>query len=254
MYSDKKLRELDAKLNALGREGTSDKIKTYDEVFDFRTMKNLTKLISSGIIDHFEFPIATGKEANIFKAKGKDGDLAVKIYRTNTATFRSFTTYIDGDKRFEKEKKSLKNIVKLWARKEFVNLKRLEDAEVRVPKPKKQLENILIMEYIGDKDGPAPLLKDCRNLDFEEMFSKICKIFRRIYKDAELVHADFSEYNILVTEEDVPVVIDVGQAVLRSHPAADEFLLRDVRNIVNFFKKRGVKCDEGELLRILSEG
>ena len=66
-----------------------------------------------------------------------------------------------------------------------------------------------------------------------------------IYR-AELVHADLSEYNILNYNEE-PVIIDCGQAVLLSHPMAKEFFERDVRNMCNYFRKRGLEKTPEEM-------
>ena len=38
-----------------------------------------------------------------------------------------------------------------------------------------------------------------------------------------------------------PVLFDLAQAVLKGHPQADEFLVRDVVNITRFFERRGVE-------------
>ena len=59
---------------------------------------------------------------------------------------------------------------------------------------------------------------------------------RRLYNDARLIHADLSEYNILYMKGTC-YVIDVGQAVVTSHPKAMIYLERDAVNITNFFKK-----------------
>lgn len=56
----------------------------------------------------------------------------------------------------------------------------------------------------------------------------------------KLVHADFSEYNLLYYKEEV-YVIDVSQSVEHDHPMALEFLRRDCANINDFFKKKGLK-------------
>jgi len=51
-----------------------------------------------------------------------------------------------------------------------------------------------------------------------------------------------------------PVLIDMGQSLLLSHPNADEFLRRDVGNIVFFFNRLGLKCSEEEIIREIKDG
>lgn len=57
---------------------------------------------------------------------------------------------------------------------------------------------------------------------------------------AKLVHADFSEYNLLYFKDEV-YVIDVSQSVEHDHPMALEFLRRDCANINDFFKRKGLQ-------------
>ena len=72
-----------------------------------------------------------------------------------------------------------------------------------------------------------------------------------MYHECQLIHADFSEYNILYHHHRCHV-IDVGQAVTKEHPQAENFLLRDCRNVLSFFQKKGVdKLIEAEELQSL---
>ena len=48
-----------------------------------------------------------------------------------------------------------------------------------------------------------------------------------------MVHGDLSEYNVLVNDNET-VIIDVGQAVVLEHPMAEDFLIRDVNNLVRY--------------------
>ncbi|MCD6481353.1 MAG: serine protein kinase RIO [Thermoplasmata archaeon] len=219
---------------------------TEGEVFEKATLKALWKLMNSGVIERFEFPISTGKEGNVFRARGNHGMVAVKIYRINTATFRSISKYLMYEPP-QKVKRDRRSIIFAWALKEFNNLRKLDRAGVRVPKPIAREGNIIVMEYIGTEEQPAPLLKDAAIENYEEVFSRLREYMRIMYQEAGLVHADFSEYNVLVNGDDV-VIIDVGQTVSRDNPVAMEFLMRDVRNIANFFRKV-VNVDEEELLK-----
>jgi len=224
---------------------------TEGEVFEKATLQSLRKLMNNGYIDTFEFPIYTGKEGNVFRARRKDELIAVKIYRINTATFRSISKYLMYEPP-QKVKKDRRSIIFAWALKEFNNLKKLYNAGVRVPEPIAREGNVIVMEYIGTEEQPAPLLKDAPLENAEEVFEKIKKYLQLMFHKAELVHADFSEYNVLMHEGE-PVIIDVGQTVSRDNPMAMEFLQRDVKNIVRFFKKY-TEVDEQEVLKYILEG
>ncbi len=233
----------------------ADLFKTYDEVFDQRTLKFLTQLISKHIIDTLDAPISTGKEANTFIAtEPTGGRVVVKIFRVNTATFRALNKYIDGDSRFMNTKKSHVEVIYTWCRKEYQNLIRMCDADLRVPEPIHYFRNILVQDMVRLEDMPAPPLKECA-LDEEEakeIYDFLMDFIRRSYIDAGLVHADLSEYNVLMGD-DGPVVIDVGQAVLVDHPAAEEFLLRDINNVNRFFRQLEGKLDAKEYRKSIIE-
>lgn len=224
---------------AFRKKGEADR-KTMDEVFDRQTLLTLYKLISNGHFETLDYPVSTGKEANVFHATTRAGEsLAVKIFRTNTATFRSFMTYISGDPRFEDVRPNRRDVVYAWAQKEYKNLLRLAEAQVRVPMPYEQNQNVLVMEFIGSDRAPAPRLKDLPPEDPEAAWETMLEQCRRTYVEAGLVHGDLSEYNILNWKGEL-VTIDVAQGVLLRHPMRRELLLRDATNLSRFFRKLGV--------------
>lgn len=63
------------------------------------------------------------------------------------------------------------------------------------------------------------------------------QLLQQLYNDCKLIHADFSEYNLLWFNETV-YVIDVAQSVEPYHPYAYTYLLRDCTNLSNFFSRR----------------
>jgi RIO kinase 1 len=144
--------------------------------------------------------------------------------------------------RFSNIKPNLRAMIYTWCLKEFKNLQRLQDAGVRVPSPIAYHKNLLVMEEILLDGEPAPTLKQMRlsKSAMDEVAKAVLAFMKKMYKNAELVHCDLSEYNILLSN-DGPVIIDVGQAVLLTHPHAEEYLQRDIGNIVRFFKG----CREG---------
>ncbi|MEM0010589.1 MAG: RIO1 family regulatory kinase/ATPase, partial [Candidatus Bathyarchaeia archaeon] len=52
-----------------------------------------------------------------------------------------------------------------------------------------------------------------------------------------IIHADLSEYNIIVSHRG-PVIFDWPQWVSRNHPSAHYYLRRDLENLLKFFKRK----------------
>lgn len=227
---DRELEKLRKKIKGL------DDYKVSSEVFDKSTLLTLYYLANKGYIDILNGVIKTGKEANVFFGEGRKGEaLAVKIHRITTGDYRAFLKYIEGDPRFRDIKKSRRRVIYTWVRKEYVNLRRAKEVRVRVPEAVAYRNNVLIMGFVGKDGVPAPMLKEYDMKDPEAMLEEVLRQVERLYRKAHLVHADLSEYNILVHRRR-PVLIDLSQAVVREHPAADAFLRRDVSNLVRFFK------------------
>lgn len=221
--------------------------KTLNEVFDKPTLLAFGKLISDDIIEYVDFPISTGKEANVFRAVTPEGKLvAIKVYRIATSNFKRMIYYIRGDPRFAPIGRSRREVIYQWVRKEMKNLERLARAGVLAPKPIKSLQNILVMQYIGNKGAPAPLIKDVDLEDPEKTCEQILEYIKRMFVKAKLVHSDLSEYNILYYRKR-PYLIDLAQGVVLDHPMAMDFLRRDVANVVRFFRKYGVQRNEKEI-------
>ena len=258
MVSDKKLHRMDEIIDEFRmRIKDSSSREVFSDVFDTATLKALYELARKGYIDAMGGSISTGKESNIFHAISKEkGEVGVKIYMMSTANFNAMKDYIIGDPRFEGIKQSKHDIILAWAKKEFKNLQRAKEAGVRVPEPYITRRNILLMEFIG-KDGVAmPQLKDAKitEEDAPLFFKKVLEYMILLYRDAKLIHADLSEYNILVDIDTMsPVIIDMGQSVTTDHINAEMFLRRDVVNLARFFRKLNVNVNEDEMMSMIKE-
>ncbi len=219
----------------------ADTKKAYNEVFDADTVATIYKLMDAGYIGKLGNVISTGKEANVFYGETRRGEpVAIKIYRINTTEFRHMWKYIEGDPRVKITKRNRRNLIFQWARREFKNLETAVKHNVRVPYPITHRKNIVIMEYIGDENGPAPLLKDYYPEDEEGFVKDLLNNLARLYYRAEIIHADLSEYNILV-HNDRPVVIDMGQSMGWDHPLAYEFFMRDMNQLLKILRSFGIE-------------
>jgi RIO kinase 1 len=222
--------------------------QTINAVIDQNASKVLSGLQSKGILKEITGTIASGKESGVFLATlGPKGEIlcqdmsitspiVVKIFRTSTLNFKKMLTYITGDIRFKKYSKKTRSVIKLWVEKEFKNLNRSNSVGVNAPKPILVKNNVLLMELIGKNGIPSPLLKSVPQKASISTLETLLQQISILYQKAGLVHGDLSPYNIIM-KNTTPYVIDMSQSVLVSHPNAQEFLKRDLSNIMTFFNK-----------------
>ncbi|KAK4698970.1 RIO kinase 1, partial [Phenoliferia sp. Uapishka_3] len=241
------------------KKGGSEKIlvkdkadrATVEQVLDPRTRLIIFKMIGRELIERVDGCVSTGKEANVYHAvapappEGGEGKhLALKIYKTSILVFKDRDRYVSGEFRFKSgyARSNPRKMVRLWAEKEMRNLRRMRTAGMRVPEAYEVRENVLVMDFLGEDEWEAsPRLKDAvipaENL--RSIYIEMLVLLRTIYARCKLVHADFSEYNVLYHKSHL-WVIDVSQSVEGDHPHAFDFLRSDIRNADDFFAKRGL--------------
>ena len=217
------------------------KNKVINEVLDKTTVLTLYDLIKSKIISYVNGVVKSGKESVLFWAVGPgESNLALKVYLISTSNFKNRSQYLVGDPRFQKIKKGTKNLVYLWAKKEFQNISKCYDCGINVVKPIHISKNVLVMEFIGIDGKPEKNLLESHVV--ENDYHQSLKIISDLYHKANLVHGDFSEYNIFKTKNGLKL-FDLGSAVDLEHPHSNDLLKRDINNISNFFVKRGLTVE-----------
>ena len=229
------------------------KNKVINEVLDKSTIMNLYNMIRTHIVSYINGIVRAGKESVVFWAVDEnEKDIALKVYLVTTSNFKRRAPYILGDPRFSRVKKGTRNLIDLWAKKEYRNLKQCYNRGIPVVKAIHVTKNILAMEFVGENGVPAKTLIESE-VDKKDYNSAI-SIIKNLYKDAKLVHCDFSEYNIFKTDKGL-ILFDLGSAVDLRHPNANEFLKRDIKNISTFFAKRGLTVENPTdvLIRIQNE-
>jgi len=225
----------------------SSNIETCEGI-DKNTRLLLFKLQNADIIAQMNGIVAQGKEAFVFHSLGNESascEYATKIFKTTKIEFKNREIYIEGEWRFRFQSASQnpRKIIPLWAEKEYRNLTRIHRSGIPCPAPIYLKKHIIVMEFIGTKAYPAPKLSSIiTKLNIEEktdLYWQAVILLKRMYHEAELVHADFGAFNLLV-HKDKLIVIDLAQAVSISHPNSIHFLRRDCYNISNFFYASGV--------------
>ncbi|MEM2986823.1 MAG: serine protein kinase RIO [Nitrososphaerota archaeon] len=214
-----------------------------EEVFDKLTLMTIYDLMKSGEIKEFYGVLSAGKESRVYLALGKEGKIAVKIYLVLSAEFkRNRIFYVSSDPRFKKIPKDFREFIYLWARREFNNLEKAYQAMIKVPKPLFVKNNVLGMSFMGIDDTPYPKLVELSlsKDEYNEIYKQVLENIFKLYNNAGLIHGDLSEYNIFIDEKLNPIFMDFSQAVLSTHPHANDLLHRDIKNITKFFNKKGV--------------
>lgn len=217
--------------------------KIYKNVFDQFTERRLFNMASQGYFKELESPLALGKEANIFLASTEDDKhIIVKIYRLENCNFNKMYEYISRDPRFQGLENQKRKIIFNWVQREYRNLL-LAREKIKVPTPILFRDNIILMEYIYENEEPAQQLKNNPPKDTQEFFQKIITNIKLLI-DAQLIHGDLSEFNILNQNEE-PVFIDFSQATPITANNARELLERDINNILKYFSRK-IKHEDKE--------
>ncbi|KEG03970.1 serine/threonine protein kinase RIO1, putative [Plasmodium vinckei vinckei] len=180
--------------------------------------------------------------SNILENKKIAVSFATKIYNTSILVFKKRSKYIEGEFRFRNaytKNTNPRKMVKQWSEKEFRNLRRILIHGLRCPYPLVLKSNFIVMSMLGNLDASCSKMKDLNVsiLKWKELYIECICILRLLYSTCKLVHADFSEYNLLYFYNHI-YIIDVSQSMEHDHPHSLEFLKRDCLNITNFFKKK----------------
>lgn len=193
----------------------------------------INALVKANVLEAFGKPLGVGKEADVYDAlTPRNQQVAVKFHRLGRISFRQTRrkrTYIA-----ERQHISWLYQSRLAAQKEFEALKLVHPYGVSAPKPIQQNRHVIVMSMIeGAELTNYTQISEPQNLLNEILFN-----VRKAYLEVGVIHADLSEFNIIVKPDEHILIIDWPQYVKRDHPNADQLLRRDVRNVVRFFRRK----------------
>jgi RIO kinase 2 len=199
----------------------------YSLVFPGYDALSLLSLSKRGTVKALGSLIGEGKEAVVYDALGIS-HLALKFHHVGQRSFQSVRI----SREFMPEEGHCPWLMasRLSAERENEALKRLHPA-VSVPLPVDINRHTVVMEYI-----PGATLNRCSLERPAEVFDEILENVRKAYQ-AGVIHADFSEYNVMHDGSRV-YIIDWPQWVSTDHPNAGDLLGRDIRNITRYFNRR----------------
>lgn len=257
---------------------------TAEHAIDDKTKVILTRMQDRGLVAEVYGIISKGKEAVVLHADGGDGvdasqtgadvstankhdskfvvptdipkEIAIKVYQTQIVEYKGREKYIAEDYRFKSRFKKLndRKIIYMWAEKEMHNLKRMRAHGMLCPRVVALKNHVLFMSFIGKDGKSAPQLRQARLSKKQQAkaYEQVVEIMKTMYQKCHLVHGDLSEFNLLWHENKV-WVIDVSQSVEPTHPQALTFLLRDCKNVHNFFTKLAVGIEVLEPMELFNE-
>ncbi|WP_423745802.1 serine/threonine-protein kinase RIO2 (plasmid) [Haladaptatus sp. SPP-AMP-3] len=174
-------------------------------------------------------PLGVGKESDVYEVQSFR-PLALKYHREGYTNFREVMK--ERDYTSDREHVSWLYTARKAAEREHDVLEALYP-DVSVPRPIDHNRHAIVMEKIDGVELARSKFED------EQVVPVLDLVLREVGDAYEggYVHADMSEYNVFVNSEGI-TIFDWPQAIPTDHQNAAEFLERDVRNIVGYFRRK----------------
>ena len=191
----------------------------------------INAFLKGGVIVSFGKSLGVGKEADVYDALNSDGKrIAVKFHRLGRISFRQTRR----KRGYTREHSTWLFQSHLAAEREFQAMKLVYENGVSVPEPIKQNRHVIAMGMI--EGAQLSKYKDIGKP--EKVLKEILRNLRNAYLKAHLIHADISEYNIILKPDGHLLIIDWPQAIKTNHINAAELLERDIKNVLTFFSRK----------------
>uniref|UniRef100_A0A1B0B3R3 Serine/threonine-protein kinase RIO2 n=1 Tax=Glossina palpalis gambiensis TaxID=67801 RepID=A0A1B0B3R3_9MUSC len=197
--------------------------------YDYLALKCLTL---RGSVNSFGNQIGVGKESNIFiVADEDDNPICLKLHRLGRTCFRNVKTKRDYHGR--RHKTSWLYLSRISATREFAYMTALHEHGFPVPKPIDFNRHCVLMELING----WPMTQIHKLRDPEQVYDDLMNLIVRL-GNSGVIHGDFNEFNIMLNEEDKPILIDFPQMMSTSHENAKYFFDRDVNCVRELFRRK----------------
>ncbi|XP_057373241.1 serine/threonine-protein kinase RIO2-like [Daphnia carinata] len=197
--------------------------------YDFLALKTFVK---KNVLHSFGNQIGVGKEADVYVVGNEEQQqLCLKIHRLGRTSFRKIKEKRDYHQ--HRNNASWIYLSRLSATREFAYMKALYEREFPVPQPIDFNRHCVLMELVNGY--PLCQLRELNDAGalFEELMNLLLKL-----ANYGVIHSDFNEFNIMIDDNEKPILIDFPQMISTSHSEAEEFFDRDVKCLKDFFKRR----------------
>lgn len=185
-----------------------------------------------GSIHAFGRQIGIGKESNIYiVTDDEETTLCLKLHRLGRTCFRNIKNL--RDYHGKRKNASWLYLSRISATREFAYMKALYDRDFPVPKPIDFSRHCIVMELVNGY--PMTQVDNVENID--QLYDDLMNLIIRL-GNAGVIHGDFNEFNIMVTEEAKPILIDFPQMLSTSHMNAKMYFDRDVTGVREMFKRK----------------
>lgn len=203
-------------------EGYQLKFEGYDALA-------LHTFVQRETIEGFGAPLGVGKESDVYEVQSYK-PLALKYHREGFTNFREVMR--ERDYTSDREHVSWLYTARKAAEREYDALEALYP-DVSVPRPIDHNRHAIVMEKMDGVELSRAGLEE------EQVLPVLDLLIREMAKAYEsgYVHADMSEYNVFIDSDGV-TIFDWPQAIPTDHENAAEFLERDLRNVIGYFRRK----------------
>ncbi|GIL43574.1 hypothetical protein Vafri_1204, partial [Volvox africanus] len=197
--------------------------------YDFLAIR---ALVSRGHISGVGRQIGVGKESDIFEVTNDDGEVfALKLHRLGRTSFRAVKSKRDYLGR--RQNYSWLYLSRLAALKEYAFMKALYEHGFPVPQAIDNNRHAVLMGLVNAR----PMVQIRTMAHPARVYLSCMELISRLAGKG-LIHCDFNEFNLLISEDEELTLIDFPQMVSMTHANAEELFSRDVECIIRFFSKK----------------
>ncbi|KAH8414174.1 hypothetical protein KR222_011048 [Zaprionus bogoriensis] len=217
------------KLLAYERGKKYDGYRLTNTGYDYLALKSLTL---RGSVSSFGNQIGIGKESNIYVVADEEGTpICLKLHRLGRTCFRNVKSKRDYHGR--RHKASWLYLSRISATREFAYMSALYDRGFPVPKPIDFNRHCVLMELVNG----WPMTQVHELLDAPQVYDDLMNLIVRL-GNCGVIHGDFNEFNLMVTDAGKPILIDFPQMMSTSHENAEFFFERDVTCVREMFRRK----------------